>query len=450
MNIDVASAGYIQAERIIRVETPLGLDVILPEKMEMREEIGGLFEIAVAVRSKKTDLKAEDIVGKLIDVSLETCALTRRTWNGLVTDLYEGPQVTRGLRAYKLIVRPEHWLLTQRSDCRIWLDKTAVEVAQILMGEHGLASPVTKGIVTDPPKHHYSVQFNETDWAYMCRRLEEDGIWFWFEHEGGELGSVAATHTLHLSSDIFGYVDGPEPDVRFAMGSTDRNHISKFEKRFRFIPGKRAGADWNFQAPGDVPSADTPSLINMLKNADYELYEYPSIGGYGSGDRSSDDIDQEHVEARTKLRMMAAEADHERIEGNANVRNLAPARRFTPYDVANPTNTFEEHVIHAIIHKAEDRSYETNEGDPDYKCAFEAIPSRVPATPHRKTKHPRIDGQQIVLEDTFRRSGKSSKKHGKNAALQMLQPRLALTVYFLLAKCLWEGWRLQEFGLLTS
>jgi uncharacterized protein involved in type VI secretion and phage assembly len=36
----------------------------------------------------------------------------------------------------------------------------------------------------------------------------------------------------------------------FAMGSTDRNHISKFEKRFRFVPGKRSAADWNFLTQG--------------------------------------------------------------------------------------------------------------------------------------------------------------------------------------------------------
>ena len=48
------------------------------------------------------------------------------------------------------------------------------------------------------------MQFNETDLAYLTRRLEEDGIFFWFEHEGGSPGSVSATHTLHLASDAFG------------------------------------------------------------------------------------------------------------------------------------------------------------------------------------------------------------------------------------------------------
>jgi type VI secretion system secreted protein VgrG len=396
MNIDIMSAGHIQADRIIRVETVLGADVVLPETVEVREKIGGLFEISVSVRSKRTDLKPEELVGTLMDVSVETGTGTRRTWNGLIVEMVEGPAVTRGLRAYHLVVHPQHWLLTQRSNCRIWLDKTSVEVAQILMGEHGLKAPVTKGIVNDPAPQHYSVQFNETDFAYLTRRLEEDGIFHWFAHEGGAMGSVAATHTLHISSDISGYTSGDETDIRFAMGSSDRNHINKFEKRFRFVPGKRSAADWNFLTPGGPAEGNTPSLVKLPKNEDYDLYEYPMIGGYGT-ESASEAIDNKRVEAQSRLRMQAAEVEHERIEGLSNVRTLAPARRFKPYDVANPSNVFEEHIILEIVHMARDRSYETNAGDPEYNNAFTAIPSRVPATPHRTTARPRIDGTQIAI-----------------------------------------------------
>jgi type VI secretion system secreted protein VgrG len=396
MNIEIASADFIQAERILRVETPLGPDVLLPERMEIVEKISGLFELSIAVRSKRGDLSADELVGKLVDVSLETGMGLRRTWNGLVIGLSQGPAVTRGLRAYHLTIVPQHWLLSQKSDCRIWLDKTSVEVAQILMGEHGLLSPVTSGVIEPPKPQHYSVQFNETDLAYLTRRLEEDGLFYWFEHEGGAPGSVSATHTLHIAAHQAGYSDGPDPDVRFAMGSSDRNHISKFEKTFRFVPGKRAGTDWNFLTPSGVPEGDTPSLVKLPKNDQYELYEYPLIGGYGTGS-ASEGIDNALVKQQSKLRMMAAEADHERIEGKSDVRTLSPGRRFKPYDVANPSNTFEEHVIYEIKHTARDRSYETNEGEPEYANTFTAIPSRVPSTPHRTTKRPRIDGTQVAL-----------------------------------------------------
>jgi hypothetical protein len=93
---DQGSAAYIQAKRIIRIETPLGADVLLPERCEVREGVNALFEIHISVRSKKTDILPADIVGKLVDVSLELDgAGKRRPWNGLVTEMHEGPAVTR-------------------------------------------------------------------------------------------------------------------------------------------------------------------------------------------------------------------------------------------------------------------------------------------------------------------------------------------------------------------
>ncbi len=182
-------------------------------------------------------------------------------------------------------------------------------------------------------------------------------------------------------------------------GQADRNHVTRFEKRFRYLPGKRAGRDWNFETPGQTPGGDTPSLIKLPKNDGYELYEYPSLAGYGSGTSASEGIDNDAVERQSKLRMMSSEADHQRSEGASTVSTLSPGRRFKPYDVANPSNLFDEQVIVEIVHTAHDRSYATNEeGEPEYQNAFICIPSKVPATPHRlDASRPKIEGTQVAL-----------------------------------------------------
>ena len=95
--------------------------------------------------------------------------------------------------------------------------------------------------------------------------------------------------------------------------------------------------------------------------------------------------------------MLAREVDHQKIEGQSNVRHLAAGRRFKPYNVADPSDEYEEHVIYAIRHKVVDRTYETASPEPEYRNWFEAIPSRVPATPHRSTPRPRIDGAQVAI-----------------------------------------------------
>lgn len=96
----------------------------------------------MAVRSKKTDIAAADLIGKFVDVSVELSSdpATRRTWHALVVQVLVGPAVTRGLRSYRLLLRPVHWLLARRRTCRIWRDRTAIEVAEMLCAEHGLTS----------------------------------------------------------------------------------------------------------------------------------------------------------------------------------------------------------------------------------------------------------------------------------------------------------------------
>ena len=383
-----AEADFLQAERVLRIKSPLGTDVLLAQKLNWREGISELFEGRVSVRSKTPDLVPQDLLGKRVDVSLELGGGQWRVWNALVTGMTAGPRQSRGLRHYELTLRPDLWLLTQTSDCRIWLDRTALDVAEELLGEHGLAAPETGGVVDPVPRQHYSVQWNESDLAYLTRRLEEDGLYFWWSHETG-------SHRMHIASHAAGYVGGE--DVRFAMGSTDRNHINRFETTFRYIPGSHARADWNFTTPGSVPGGTSPGLVSLPKNGNYERFEYPAQAGYGPGARASEGIEDAAVERVARLRMQAEEAEHARVEGASNVRTLAAGARFTPYDVANPDNVFDPHVILAIEHEVLDASYESVANQPEYLNRFLALPADVPATPRRTTPQPRIDGTQVAI-----------------------------------------------------
>jgi type VI secretion system secreted protein VgrG len=261
---------------------------------------------------------------------------------------------------------------------------TSIQVLQTLFSEHGLPNPDIGFLQNKPPAQHYSVQWNETDLDYLLRRLEEDGIFFWFLHEKG-------VHRLRVTDHQIAWSDPSESaegeiNVRLAQGSSDRNHITDWVRRFRYIPGQRVDADWNFETPSFVPERKTRSMVQMPGSATRELYEYPA--------RVADDQEAERV---GKLRAQASEAEHERVTGKSTVRVLEPGRKFKPYEEPNPDHEFEEHVITSIRHEAVDRSYETTENQPEYTNSFEAIPARIPFTPHRTTKRPRIEGAQVGI-----------------------------------------------------
>ncbi|WP_236016057.1 type VI secretion system Vgr family protein [Brucella endophytica] len=377
---------FIQASRVLKLSTSLGEDVLLPERASITEGVNQLFEIEIAVRSKK-NIAPADLIGKPVDLELEVSQgeygeePVRRCWNGLVTELHEGPAVTRGLRSYHLVVRPSLWLLSQTRDSRIWMDQDTLQVLETLLKEHGLTQADTGGVLRRRPPIHYSCQFNESDLRYLLRRFEEEGYFYWFGHEKG-------LHRLHVANYANSWLK-PEGDgrVRVAYGSSDSNHINEWKRRFTYVPGKRSGADWNYKTFGHIPIESTPSLVELPGNAKREIFEWPA--------RAMDLDEARQVE---KLRIQASEADHERVTGTSNVRILEPGRRFQPYDAANPDARFEEHVIIAAEHVIVDRSYETDGGSlPEYRNRFEAIPSRIPLTPHRTTPKPKIEGLQVAV-----------------------------------------------------
>lgn len=395
--------GFMQANRIVRVDGLLGPDQLLVERMKVRESISELFDISLQVLSKNKDIAPDQLLGNSADISLTLDQNKRRNWNAIVTEMTAGTEVSQDHYLYQLTLKPQLWLLGQKSDCRIWMDMTSVEVCETLLSEHGIDVPVKAGIFKEVPKQHYSVQYNETDLDYLNRRLEEDGIFYWFEHELGK-------HVLHIANFPNGYTG--DDDTRLRIGASEHDSIQRFDTKYRYTPGKFAGRDWNFETPELLPEAKTPSIVKLPHNSDYELYEYPVLGGYGEGERASEGIQSSAVERQTRLRMQAVEADHQKVSGESSERSLSPGFKFTPFDVANPKNKFDPYVTLSVEHEAINPSYGNKnqqdlaakkiDGDeqgaePEYRNSFVAIPAKIPATPHKKTLRPRIDGSQLAF-----------------------------------------------------
>ena len=111
MNDMSSAADFIQASRILKIVSPLGEDQLLPERVVIEEGVSSLFTIRLMARTKKERIKPEELIGRLMDVSVEVQqgdgeegSAVRRPFNGLVTELNEGPPITRGLRSYSMVL----------------------------------------------------------------------------------------------------------------------------------------------------------------------------------------------------------------------------------------------------------------------------------------------------------------------------------------------------------
>ena len=392
-----ATVDFVQGDRNVRFESPLGEDVIVAIDAEITEMINGNFEIVANVLARRT-IAPDQIIGKACDVSLRlsTDSTERRTWNGVCYKLLAGPPVTRGYRQYQVILLPESHKLTYRVNSRIWQNMTSIEVLQKLFAEHGLRAPIIR-VINPPKKQIFSQQYNQSDWDYALMRLQADGLFYYFDHTGGAKGSVAAKHTMIVCDDATGYSNGDQPNVRFAAGSAAEPHITSLMCGRQYTPGKATVSEYNFKTPAAIPSGSTPSLVNLPGNSKSEIFTATAIGGYGSGD-ASDDISNTSAELASKLYMKACEAEYETNTGESDERSLRPGYRFKPFDKTNPGAGFEQLVIRKIVHSVSHGSYEADGKDaPDYSNTFEALPSRTPATPHKTIQKPLMYGVDVAI-----------------------------------------------------
>ena len=381
----LASLNFTEAGRMLQIDTPAGKDAYLTEKFWCQQIVNGLDDARVTLRAKRDDVKAEDIVGKEVTVSLSLGhGLGWRKWNYLVKGLCEQPRLSRDFRRYELILCPTVWLMSQRADCRIFLNKSVIQIAETFCDEHGIHGLDTSRVFDLPPPKPYRVQWNETDLDFLMRVMQEYGVFFWTRQDDGK-------QVLVLANKPVGYDNGADGDkgrARISTGSTDTNRISEWRTDYLFVPGKHAGRDWNFQDPNRVQSSEVPSTVKLPRNGSYEIYRYPAEA-----------MNRKDAEKQMTSHAQASEASHQTIVGESDLRELAPGAKVTPFDLANPQFAYETAVIMSIEHEAVNQSFEATEGDtdPGYTNRFTALPANLPATPQRTIPRPRIDGSQIAI-----------------------------------------------------
>ena len=180
--------------RKIRVITPLGEDQLLLARMTAREELGRPFEVRLELLSKDHEIGIPEILGQSVTLHLPLPEEETRYFNGLVSEFsYAG---TRGNHAlYRAVVRPWLWFLTRTGDCRIFQELTVPEIVKEVFREHGF-SDFDESLSESYRTRGYCTQYDETDFDFVSRLLEEEGIYYYFRHEDGK-------HTLVLA-DAYG------------------------------------------------------------------------------------------------------------------------------------------------------------------------------------------------------------------------------------------------------
>src|SRR5262245_10715116 len=369
-------------ERLIELTTPRDKELLF-RAMDAREELGRLSEFDVSALSTNPDIKPSDLLAKNITVKLQLRDRGIRYFNGYVTRFAQGGMVGR-YYVYRMTVRPGLWFLTRTTDCKIFQDKTAKDIIKEVLADHASLVTVDDGDLSAPYRQReYCVQYRETDFDFVSRLMEEEGIYYYFVHQDGQhtlklVDASAAHKALDHRATIPFHEHGNNARI-------DEEYVSAWTFVQAVQPGTVTLEDYDFTKPKADLTAKSKNIENHA-HSDYEIYDYH--GEY---------LEANHGDHYARARIDEFHTEFERADALCNVREIAVGRTFTLTKAARRDQE-REYLIVGSEHHIRDNAYESSPTETlDYDCRMTVLQTRQQFRPARITPRPIVKGPQTAL-----------------------------------------------------
>jgi len=383
-----------QENKLFAIGTPLGEDMLVLANFSGEEAMSSLFSFQLTLLSEDHNVKFDAIIGENVTISIRLPNDEFRYFNGIISSFAQGQdegedrEDGHSLATYTATMVPWFWLLTCTADSRIFQDLSVPDIIEQIFGEKGFQDYQLKLQSSYEPRT-YCVQYRETDFNFINRILEEEGIYYFFDHED-------AKHTLVLA-------DSPDEnkkycedeEARFRAGRDiladetffDEDVLLSLEMSQEITFGKYTVNDFNFTMPNTDLKVEAISQ-QSLGPGERELYDYPAeYEDRGRGDQIAN------------LRMQAEEAQATLITGESQIRRFASGFKFKLKEYPRASMNDKDYVLTSVTHTASQSFGEAGgEGDDGtYSNTFSCIPFDTPFRPVLDTPKPIIAGSQTAI-----------------------------------------------------
>jgi type VI secretion system secreted protein VgrG len=388
---------YTQAERPLKITTPLGPDVLLITDFRGREAISRLFQFQlnlIADRQKLSEIRFDRILGQSVTVEMTLRTGDTRHFNGLVRRFTQGVRDDNFV-AFSAEVVPRLWVLTRKVQSRIFQHVSVPDILKRVLSDHHVDHEWT-GTGTYYPRD-YCVQYRESDLDFVSRLMEEEGICYYFKHSAGGHRMVVTDQ-----GDVHPAVPGESTIIYQEIfgGVWEDMRIRDWEKSQELRSTKYTVWDHSFELPGkhldesvrtmvEVNAGSISHKLSLLDNQP-EIYEYP--GGYAKQFNVPEDTNliPEVRNRIVRVRMEEEECAGLEITGAGDCGNFAPGHRFT---LKGHFNGDGDYLLTSVEHDAAQSGYRSGEQDSfRYENRFCGMPTGLKYRPRRVTAKPQIAG----------------------------------------------------------
>ncbi|MBI4854926.1 MAG: type VI secretion system tip protein VgrG [Acidobacteria bacterium] len=380
---------YKQQNRKFQLFTPLGEDVLLLQGFTGQEAISRMFHFDLRLHSENRAIAFDSIVGKQATIKIILADnKTEQYINGLINTFSQAGS-SSSFAYYHVRLVPWIWMLTQTSNCRIFQNMTVPDIIQQILDEH--IKRISHNEYADfklrlhrkfEPRE-YCVQYRETDFNFVSRLMEEEGIFYFFEHE-------AKKHTLVLADHYNEFkVCKNQATIRYELSGSERRAeevINEWSIRQEIRPGQYELNDFDFKQP----ALDLTANVIGKDERKFEIYDYP--GKY---------YKKNEGEERVSIRMEEEDVSRIVAIGSSTSRAFVSGSRFKLVEhYRKDLNS--DYVLTSIHHIADQGSnYRSSEANAiesfDYRNHFQAIPYPSAYRPTRVTATPIIYGSQTAI-----------------------------------------------------
>ena len=178
----------------LRLDVPGVQDSLDVRELSVDDGLSTLFNVDLEVVCPNPALDLE-LVGEPASFHIELDptvypGMTRRSWSGVISELHLVRSESTGLSTYRVTLAPRLWLLTLRTNCRVFQQLTDLDIVKLILGEWGIEPTVE--CVRAYKTRKYRVQYQESDFTFIARLLEAAGITYYFRNADGESKLVLA------------------------------------------------------------------------------------------------------------------------------------------------------------------------------------------------------------------------------------------------------------------
>jgi type VI secretion system secreted protein VgrG len=386
------------AQPLATVDTPLAGDLRFVS-LRASAELGRMPCCELAMVSRRADIDIERILGRHVSVSLNIPKARPRIFGGYVVGFRQTGMRGRSY-LYEAIVRPWLWMLTRRSNCRIFQNKTVEDIVKAVF-----ADPVYKGLEfgeikwkantrTHPPRE-YCVQYRESDFNFVSRLLEDEGIYYWFQDKDGR-ESLILTDTLASHEAVAGCDTLPYGAVMSA--APDMEYVSEWRVHHGIETRNWLLTDYDFKSPSrPLQKQAVKQTAGFDAFASLEHFDYP--GGYADaayGDsRAKTRADEWRIEDSVAG---DAQINWHQTDARTNAKNVRVGTllKLARHPRADQNTQYLVMRTRYEIDLADDESFDGAQSN-RCECWFSAIDAKQAFAPARVTRKPFVQGPQTAV-----------------------------------------------------